>query len=181
MGNNRDFKIAFVGLKLGVHVYNYDITDSFFVSYGHQDFSNCKANIKLSLEKDNGFMLLHFDISGSVDLDCDRCGNLLSKDLWDEFNMVVKLVEEPDSMNENEEDPDVLYIARNESHLHISDWIYEFVCLSVPFQVMCADDENGDSTCNPEVIEKLHQMEEQVKKEAKPVWSGLDKFKDLEN
>jgi uncharacterized metal-binding protein YceD (DUF177 family) len=181
MGSKREFDIAFVGLKPGTHVFNYDIKDSFFESYGEQDFSNCNATVKLSLEKDNGFMQLHFDISGRVDVDCDRCGNPLVKDLWDEFNLVIKLVEEPDVMNGQEEDPDVFYISRGESHLHLNDFIYEFVCLSVPFQRVCGEDEKGNSKCNPEVIEKLRLMEEQVTKEAKPMWQGLEKFKDLEN
>lgn len=181
MGNKREFEIAFVGLKPGVHVYEYTILDSFFEKYGAQDFSNCNASVKLSLDKNNGFMQLHFDVGGTVDVDCDRCGNTIHKQLWDEFDMIVKLVENPDEMNEQEEDPDVYYISRTESHLHISDWVYEFVSLSVPMQRQCPDDDKGKSTCNQEVIEKLKQMEEDVKNQANPLWSGLDQFKNLDN
>lgn len=181
MGNKREFEIAFVGLKPGVHVYNYTIEDSFFEKFGAQDFEKCNANIKLSLEKHSGFIQLHFDISGNVQVDCDRCGNSLTKELWDEFDLIVKLVEDPEAMNNQEEDPDVFYINRGESYLHVSDWIYEFVSLSVPTQRVCEIDEKGKSTCNPEVINKLKQMEEEVQKAANPLWSGLDKFKDLEN
>ena len=38
MGNKREFEIAYVGLKQGLHVYNYNIADSFFENYGQQDF-----------------------------------------------------------------------------------------------------------------------------------------------
>jgi uncharacterized metal-binding protein YceD (DUF177 family) len=37
-------------------------------------------------------------------------------------------------MNEQEEDPDVYYISRSESHLHLAEWIYEFINLSIPMQ-----------------------------------------------
>ncbi|MCX6209889.1 MAG: DUF177 domain-containing protein [Bacteroidetes bacterium] len=181
MGNKREFEIPFVGLKPGVHVFDYCIVDSFFENYGQQDFTNCKANVKLSLEKNTGFMQLHFDVDGMVEVDCDRCGNTIHKQLWDEYNMIVKLVENPDEMNEQEEDPDVFYIARTESHISVNDWIYEFVSLSVPMQRQCEDDENGESTCNKEVIEKLRKMEEEVKSQANPMWGGLDQFKDIEN
>ena len=181
MGKKRDFEIAFVGLKPGGHVLKYDIEDSFFETYGAQDFINCRANVKLTLEKNNGFMQLHFDVSGLVDVDCDRCGNPLTKELWDEFDLVIKLVENPEEMNETEDDPDVFYISRTESHLIVSDWIYEFVNLSVPMQKMCGEDAEGKSLCNQEVIEKLKQMEAEVNKVANPLWHGLDKFKDLEN
>ena len=81
MGNNREFEIAYVGLKLGSHVYTYNIEDNFFESYGQQDFVNCNTNIKLNIDKNSGFIQLHFDIDGTVDVDCDRCGNTMRKQL----------------------------------------------------------------------------------------------------
>lgn len=181
MSNRREFEIAFVGLKPGIHLYEYRVEDKFFVSYGEQDFTNCSANIKLSLDKKTGFMLLKFDIDGSVQTGCDRCGNTLPMQLWDEFNIIVKIVDDPAIMNEQEEDPDVYYISRGESHLHIADWIYEFINLSIPLQKICAPDEIGGPKCNKEVLEKLRKMEEEAQKDSTPtVWKGLEKFKDLE-
>ena len=182
MSNRREYDIAYVGLKEAVHVFEYKVDDKFFTSYGEQQFSNCDANVKLSLDKHNGFMQLKFDVDGTVDVSCDRCGNTITKQLWDEFNIIVKLVEEPDAMNETEEDPDIYYIARNESHLHVADWLYEFVNLSVPLQNTCGEDAKGKSLCNEDVLKQLKQMEEEVKKEqVNPLWKGLEKFKDLDN
>jgi uncharacterized metal-binding protein YceD (DUF177 family) len=91
------------------------------------------------------------------------------------------MVEEPDVMNEQEEDPDVYYISKGESHLRIADWIYEFINLSIPMQRMCADDEMGGPHCNKEVLEMLRKLEEQKQPESNPLWKGLEKFKDLED
>lgn len=179
MNFRREFEIAFVGLKPGVHHFEYQIDDKFFAHYEKQDFSNCKAKIKLELDKKNGFMLLKFDIDGKVDVNCDRCGNPLTIQLWDEFKVMVKLVDDPDEMNEQEEDPDVYYISRGESHLHLADWIYEFINLSIPLQKMCPPDETGESQCNKEVLAKLLQAENNDSKEANPMWQALNKFKDL--
>jgi len=180
MSQHREYEIAFVGLKPGIHVYEYRIEDKFFVPYGEQDFENCMANIKLSLDKNNGFMQLKFDVDGELNVACDRCGNTLPTQLWDEFNIIVKIVDDPEVMNEQEEDPDVYYIARGESHLHLADWIYEFVNLSIPLQKMCREEEIGGPKCNTEVLEKLRKMEEDVTKDSNTVWKGLDKFKNLE-
>ena len=58
-------------------------------------------------------MLLKFEIGGSLlEINCDRCNNKLPLELWDEFNIMVKMVEEPELMNDQEEDPDVYYISR---------------------------------------------------------------------
>lgn len=179
MANRRAFEIAFVGLKPGIHQFNYDLDSKFFIEKGAEDFSNGTANVKLSLEKNTGFMLLKFEIGGKADVTCDRCGNPLKMDLWDEFKMLIKLVDDPDEMNQQEEDPDVFYISRNESHINVSDWIYEFVMLSVPMQRMCSTAEMGGPQCNNEVLEKLKEMEaKQVEHNANTLWKGLEKFKD---
>jgi uncharacterized metal-binding protein YceD (DUF177 family) len=138
------------------------------------------ADVKLSLDKNNGFMQLKFDIDGSVNIGCDRCGNTLPMQLWDEFNIIVKIADEPEAMNEQEEDPDVYYISRGESHLHLADWIYEFINLSIPLQRMCKPEEIGGPKCNVEVLEKLKKMEAEAQKDTNTVWKGLDKFKNLE-
>ncbi len=179
MSNRREFEIAFVGLRPGVHEFEYNIDNKFFLDYTQEDFTNCTAKIKLLLDKKSGFLQLKFDIDGSADVICDRCSNPLKKQLWEEYNIIVKMVDDPETMNLQEEDPDVYYISRGESHLKIADWIYEFVTLSIPLQKMCSESEFGGEKCNKEVLDKLRQMEEEVNKQANPVWKGLDKFKGL--
>ncbi len=174
----RDYDIAFVGLKQGIHDFQYQVNDKFFEPYQQQDFKKCSANIKLTLDKQNGFMLLKFEIGGSLEVTCDRCGSTtLPVDLWDEFNVVVKLTEEPDQMNAQEEDPDVYYIGRGESHLHIADWIFEFVNLSIPMQRMCSEEEIGSEYCDNDVLAMLRNNEDKVQKTENPIWKGLEKIK----
>ena len=94
---------------------------------------------------------------------------------------MIKLVDDPGSMNETEEDPDVFYIGKGESHLHLADWIYEFVTLSVPMQKMCSETEMGGPQCNKEVLEKLARMQQEAEKENNsPIWKGLEKFKNID-
>src|SRR4029453_15913935 len=111
MSSRREFEIAFVGLKAGMHEFNYRITDKFFEAYQQQDFRNCDANVNLYLDKKNSLMLLKLEMGAGVEIACDRCGNMRPQDLWDEFNILVKLVEDPEIMNQQEEDPDVYYIS----------------------------------------------------------------------
>ena len=179
MANRRAFEIAFVGLKPGIHEFNYELDDQFFREKGAEDLANVSANIKLLFEKNNGFMLLKFEVGGRTDVTCDRCGNPLKIDLWDEFKMLVKLVDNADEMNQQEEDPDVFYLSRTESHMDVSNWLYDFVLLSVPMQRMCAKEKMGGSQCNTEVLEKLKEMESRtMENNANTIWKGLDKFKE---
>ena len=177
MGYRREFEIAFVGLKPGIHEYKYEVDNKFFANYSQADFTNCQASIHLKLEKNTSFMMLKFEIGGSVNVICDRCGNTLNMDLWDEFNMVIKQVENPDEMNENEVDPDIFYISRTESHLQVADWIYEFVSLSIPMQRMCDEQEMGGPQCNKEILAMLKKMGSGVIENNHPLEKGLEKFK----
>ncbi len=179
MESKRAYEIAFVGLKHGEHEFNYDLEDEFFKNKATTPVENIHATVKLLLEKNKDFMLLKFQTGGNAKVNCDRCGNELQANLWDEFNVVVKLVENPEEMNEQETDADIFYIARLESHLEISDWLYEFVMLSIPTQNECAKDKNGESLCNKEVLRKLAEMKNQIEEQKEnSIWKGLEKFKD---
>jgi uncharacterized metal-binding protein YceD (DUF177 family) len=95
--------------------------------------------------------------------------------------LIVKLVDDADKMNSEEEDPDIFYLDRNDNNLSIANWIYEFISLSVPLQHICKLDEKGKSTCNQKVIDQLNFFNEIQTSEAasKTVWKGLEQFKDL--
>lgn len=179
MNTQREFEIAFVGLKPGFHEYHYEVKDKFFEAYKEQEFSNSKATVQLTLEKSTNFMMLKFEIGGSVEVICDRCGNSLPMSLWDEFNVLVKLVENPEELNAQSEDPDIYYISRTESILNISEFIYEFINLSIPLQRMCPEDEVGGPQCNKEALAVLNKMKVENNQSTNPIWKDLDKFKNL--
>lgn len=179
MSSRHTYDIPFVGLKPGIHNYRYEITDKFFSDFKDQDFSECNAVVDVALEKDTGLIKLKFDISGDVRVSCDRCANPLKIDLWDEFILLIKMVDNPDEMNETEEDPDIYYIGFHESHLHLSGWIYEFINLSIPYQKICGEDATGKSVCNEEVLKKLEYIQAN-RNENKGIWKGLENIKGLD-
>ncbi|MBS1654707.1 MAG: DUF177 domain-containing protein [Bacteroidetes bacterium] len=181
MSHRRDFEIAFVGLKPGIHVFEYTITDKFFVAFQQQDFRKCDTQVKLILDKKASFMQLKFELVGSLEVTCDRCSNNLPIDLWDEFNIIVKIVEEPELMNEQEDDPDVFYISRGESHINIENWIYEFINLSLPMQKVCTFENMDGPHCNKAALDVLKKMEPEQDNKENPIWKGLEKFRDLDN
>lgn len=180
MSNRREFEIAFVGLKPGVHEFNYDINERFFEEYNDQDFKNPSAHVKLLLEKSTGFMILRFQIGGKAEVTCDRCGNNLPIQLFEDFTVTIKMTDDPELMNGQEEDPDVYYISRAESHIDVKDWIYEFVNLSIPMQKTCEYESMDGPYCNPSAKELLNNMRPAENEGTNPVWKGLEKFRDME-
>ena len=182
MSRRREFEIAYVGLKPGVHEFNYTIDDKFFEAFQQQDFRNCRANVKLFLDKKSSFMLLKFEIGGTLEVSCDRCNNNLPLELWDEFILTIKMVEEPELMNSQDDDPDVYYISRGESHIDIANWVYEFINLSIPMQKACGFEKMDGPYCNASVMDMLKKLEpEEPQLKENPIWKGLEKFKDLDS
>jgi uncharacterized metal-binding protein YceD (DUF177 family) len=180
MAHRREFEIAYVGLKPGIHEYDYEIKDKFFEAFQQQDFTHCKAHVKLTLDKKSSFMLLKFEIGGNVEVTCDRCNNNLPLELWDEFNITVKMVEEAELMNGQEDDPDVYSIDRNESHIDVANWIYEFINLSIPMQKVCSFEKMDGPHCNKSALDLLKKLEAKKEETSNPIWKGLEKFKDLD-
>ena len=90
-------------------------------------------------------------------------------------------MEEPEMMNEQEEDPDVYYISKTESHIDVAKWIYEFINLTIPMQRTCNYEKMDGPHCNTAAMEMLKKLEpEENKTNENPIWKGLEKFKDLE-
>jgi uncharacterized metal-binding protein YceD (DUF177 family) len=84
-------------------------------------------------------------------------------------------------MNEQEDDPDVYYISRGESHLDVAEWIYEFINLSIPMQKTCQFEKMNGPYCNPKALDMLKKLESSEEKpKENPIWKGLEKFKGLE-
>ena len=87
----------------------------------------------------------------------------------------------PGQMNKKDDDPDVYYISRGESHLDVSNWIYEFINLSIPMHKVCAYEKMDGPYCNKAAMDILKKLDAKEEKTANPIWKGLEKFKDLEN
>ncbi len=170
----RAFDIPFVGMKSGVHHFNYEIDNSFFQNFKESLVTKCKAKVALSFDKEESFFLLDFQIDGTVNVLCDRCGEPLDLAIENEQRLIVKLGE---VMDGKEADDDVIFISRNETLLNVAQFIYEFINLSVPLHKVHPD-KNGKSTCNKEVIKKLDELSpEHREAELNTTWSQLKQIK----
>lgn len=176
MRPHREFEIAFVGLKSGEHEFHYDVDDTFFADFSEPDFKDSQLHVRLRLDKQSNFFLLNFEITGEVTVHCDRCWDPFTLPVWDEFDLVVRLVEDP-SVVEEDDDPNVAYLSRHESLLDVAGWVYEFCRLSIPMQRIHPDNGPGESGCNKAALKRLQDMNKQAARRDNPIWKDLDKFK----
>lgn len=152
----REFEIAFVGLTQGEHHFNYQIRDSFFEHFAKPDFEKSDIEVKMTLDKKSDAFLAHFDIHGKAIAACDRCGDDFEMRIWDEFDHVIQLVDDSDVSIKNDVDPEVMYLSRMDSILDVSKLVYEYILFSLPIQKVHATDNDGNSTCNEDVINRIN-------------------------
>jgi uncharacterized metal-binding protein YceD (DUF177 family) len=178
MKHNREFEIAWQGLKPGVHEFQFELDDRFMEGReGERDFKDLDAQVNLKFDKKSNFFLCHFDIDGSVTVPCDRCGDEFKLRLWDEFDLVIKLTGEGET-HDIEDDADVVFIPRSETVIDISDWVYEFVMLSIPLQRVHPDKADGSTGCNTEALKLLGELSEPDDAPKNEIWKGLEALKD---
>lgn len=179
MKHNREFEIAWQGLKPGPHTFIYDVDDRFMEEYDvDPGFKDWDARITMKFDKHENFFMLHFDIDGHVIVPCDRCGDDFKLRLWDEFDLVIKLTGDDEGRIEEEED--VAFIPRSETVINVKRWLYEFLMLSVPLQHIHPENGKGESGCNPEALNLLDRLSEVTEPKQNPLWKGLESLKKME-
>ncbi|HPE39453.1 MAG TPA: DUF177 domain-containing protein, partial [Bacteroidales bacterium] len=80
-----------------------------------------------------------------------------------------------------ENDDEIWMINEKEYDLDVYQYIYESIVLSLPTQILHPDDEEGNSTCNPDFLDTLAQysVEESHDSDqiADPRWEALKNIK----
>jgi len=161
----REYEIPFVGLKQGVHHFNYELDDVFFGHFPESQVQQGKVFVDLALDKKKRLFVLNFDVSGSISTDCDRCGQPFDLPIHGNYTIYVKL---GDKREEDVDSEEVVWIPDSESILDISEMVYEFVHLSVPMLKAHPDKAGGVPGCDPEILKLLGQEEEGSQDEKGP-------------
>lgn len=181
----RDFRIPFVGLKEGKHEFNFELNDRFFAAFESSPIEKGNVQINLTFDKHQSFFDLHFEIDGTITSVCDRCAEDFELDIFGDFDMYVKF-NDPDNPPK-EEEAEVIWINRNDTHLDLAQTIYELVVLSLPITKNCGEPGPDNPRCkvtNLELLRSLIKSEDQAsdeesnnEKPTDPRWEALLKLK----
>lgn len=168
--SNRQFVIPFKGLSSGKHDFVFDIDDKFFDAFTESEINKGKVHVEVHLIKSGTMLELIFSLEGSVYVMCDRCLDDFDLSISYNTNLFVKFGETTE-----EQTDEIIVLSHNEFEIDLSQYIYEYIHLSLPYRRLHPDDENGISTCNKDMIKKLEEylMDEKVKT-PDPRWNDLN-------
>lgn len=174
MQTRKEYIIQFVGLSVGEHLFEFNISDSFFENFDYSEIKQGNINVILKLLKQSSMMVLNFEISGTVRMNCDRCAAEFDLPINGNYKLIVKV----GGNDASGEDDDIITIAANEHELDLSQYLYEYITLSLPKKRVHPDDKKGKSTCDKEMLKKLNQfITEEEKEENDPRWNDLKNIK----
>ncbi len=176
MDTLKKYNIAFVGLSLGKHCYNYDLDEYFFECFEKTEVEYANVKLELVLEKSNSMLVLDFNIKGKVKLICDRCCDYYWQDIKSSDRLYFKFGDTPYEQSEK-----IIVIAHNETHINVSQYAYEFVHLSLPVRRLHPGGKQKADNCDPVVLKKLNELLVETDEQGFPKASAKDHWEALRN
>jgi uncharacterized metal-binding protein YceD (DUF177 family) len=165
----KEFTIQFVGLEPGNHKFEFEVNDTFFEHFEYSLIQHGKIQVTIDLEKTERMMIFTISLTGVVRVTCDRCTNEFDLPLSDNQRLIVKLGAEY-----LEESEDVVVIPETDYQIQLAPYIYEYIHLALPARLLHPDDENGNSTCDPDMLRRIGNF---TSNEAiDPRWEKLKKL-----
>lgn len=122
-----DFLIQYTGLKVGKHNYHYSIDKTFFKDFDYCDFEDLSTEVDLVFDKKLTHLELNFKHKGTATVPCDITNEVFELPLKGKLTLLVKFGEVLDNSND-----EVLILPHSEYQLHVAQYIYEMIILSMP-------------------------------------------------
>ncbi len=144
--SRREYIIPFIGLKIGKHIYDYEIGPSFFEGLEYSIIESGEVKIHLVFEKKETMMIGEFECEGKVFTTCDRCTAPVEVPVKGAFRLVFKL-------STDVTDDEALVVLPLEAYeLDVRAHIYELMTVSLPPRNV-----HPKGECNEEMMETLSQ------------------------
>lgn len=170
----KQYRIPFSGLSLGTHDFEFDIDKAFFDCYEYSIVKDGRLKAAVTLHKQENMMVVHFHITGTVDLVCDVCLSTFPAETEIEDRLIVKFSEK--ELGDTTEE--IMVLPKHEHELDIAPVLYEFINVSVPHYKKCSEQGNN-LTCDETVLAKLNNLsaEQQETTQTDPRWEALKNIK----
>jgi len=172
------YRIAYQGLSVGLHEFDFDINDKFFESIEYSEITKGQLTAKVLVNKLSQMLELTIKINGTIEVCCDRC--------LEDFNLPISfsgILFVKFSGSEEDLDDNVICLSPEENEINLAHYIYESINLSIPLKRVHPLNKSGKSQCNPEMIKKIkeHQINAPIDEDVDPRWDELKKLMENNN
>lgn len=147
MGKFKLYKLPLIGLPLGTHNYEYELGNQFFKDIDGTEVQKGNVHVALTVKNRGDIFELNFEISGVVQVPCDRCLDDMDYEVSTQEHLYVKFGKEY-----SEENDDVVIIPEEDGEINLAWFLYEFVALTIPLKHV-----HAPGKCNKAMSFKLRK------------------------
>lgn len=147
----KQYTIPYNSLGTGVHHFDFKIDDRFFEAFEGTEILSGDLRVKVDVEKHPQKWVLDLDIEGTVGVACDRC----LEEVEFPVDYQARVEAKPLLEGEVEDDDEVIWFDPTENEIPLGQYIYESICLELPYQRIHPEDENGHSNCNEDMLQRF--------------------------
>ena len=174
----REFDIALARLGNKKHLYEWTVGNKFFKSFPASPLENANVEVALEMEKSETMLQLDFKMKGALELVCDRSLEVFDYPFESKKKLILKFGESAEILSD-----EIEIIHRDEQVINVAQYIYEFICLTIPMKKIHPrfldegnenEEEGGILIYSSEVDEETEGDENEV---ADPRWEVLKKLK----
>lgn len=150
MNTLNEYIVSIQGIKNGLHQFDYDVNKDFLAHFDYKDLLDAHIHAHVNMFKNNRIFDIEIHITGDVLSECDRCTDELSIPIDFTYHLVIKL-------EDGFSDDDIIFIPESSTEINLAPYVYEALVFSIPMRRVHADDEEGNSLCNEDMIRRLKE------------------------
>ena len=148
----QEYIIDYKTLESGTYEFDYHIDKDFFAMFDEPMAQDGDANVHATMKVSSAGLSIRLDISGTLQVECDRCLETFDMPIDTSYDLVVKY---GDKTTPHDEADDVITIGADDDFLDLSQHIYEYVVLSLPARRVHPDLPDGQPGCDPEMLSHI--------------------------
>ena len=150
------YSIAWKGLKNGRYDFRFEVDGSLFEAFESTEIKDGRCEVSVGMDRSEKQLTLDVGITGYVVVECDRCLEDCRVPIDFEGQLVVKFSDEV-----HEYDGEVMWMLPGEDRVELAQYIYESICLSLPYQRVHPVGSDGKSGCDPDMLARFNIVSEE--------------------
>ena len=154
------YNIDIFKLSNSTHAYNFKVDNAFFEAFEDSEVSHGQLTAIVKLNKSETMIEVNIQITGSVELTCDRSLETYDYPLDTSNNIIFKYGDDWEELSD-----EIITIPRGEQRINVSQYIYEFIGLAIPMKRLHPKFEQSESD-DDETIELVYSSFEEDEDES---------------
>jgi len=148
-----------------------EINHLFFERYKNEEIKGSDIQVNMTVERKEGIVFLHFDISGYITSICDICLENLTIPISKKEMLILKTI----GIARGSDSENVVFVGEKEYLYNIEQVLYEYIVTAIPMRKVHKG--IGEETCNPDMLKWIETVGKPCEPQEDERWEVLKNVK----